>query len=90
MSKTQVKKPWWSAVAHFAASAVVGTAIFLIIGSVAVLLSFLVHWLEGVGVPPFTIAILAFLEGALTLTDAILFVVFLAVSLFRAIKEFTE
>lgn len=90
MSKTHVKKPWYSPVAHFAASAVVGTAIFLIIGSVAVLLSFLIHWLEGLGVPPFTLAVLEFLEGALTITDAILFIVFLAVSLFRAIKEFTE
>lgn len=84
------KKPWWMPVAHFAAHTAVGTLIFLIIGIPAVLLSYLVHWLESIGVSSFTILVLSFLENAITITDAMLFVVFLALGAFKAAKEFIE
>lgn len=89
MSKTE-KKPWWSPIAHFAAHCTVGFIIFLIVGLPAVALSFLVHYLETIGVSPFTIAVLTTLEAALTIADAILFLIFLCLGIFRALKEFGE
>ncbi|TCV51586.1 MULTISPECIES: hypothetical protein [Pseudomonas] len=89
MSKT-VKKPWWNPIAHFAAHCFVGFIIFIIIGLPAVALSFLVHKLETLGVNPLTIGVLTFLETALTIADAILFLIFLSLGIFRALKEFGE
>jgi len=89
MSKT-VKKPWWSPIAHFAAHCTVGFIIFLIVGLPAVALSFLVHYLETLGVNPFTIGVLTTLESALTIADAILFIIFLTLGIYRALKEFGE
>jgi hypothetical protein len=89
MSKT-AKKPWWSPIAHFAAHCFVGFIIFIIIGLPAVALSFLVHKLETLGVSPLTIGVLTFLETALTIADAILFLIFLSLGIFRALKEFGE
>ena len=90
MSKT-VKKPWWSPIAHFAAHCFVGFIIFIIIGLPAVALSFLVHKLETLGVVnPLTIAVLTFLEMALTIADATLFLIFLCLGIFRALKEFSN
>ncbi|MBC2692687.1 MULTISPECIES: hypothetical protein [Pseudomonas] len=86
MSKT-VKKPWWSPIAHFAAHCFVGSIIFIIIGLPAVGLSFLVHKLEAFGVNSLTIGVLTFLETALTITDAFLFLTFLSLGIYRAMKE---
>ncbi|AVX93370.1 hypothetical protein [Pseudomonas psychrophila] len=86
MSKTE-KTPWWSPIAHFAAHCFVGSIIFIIIGLPAVALSFLVHYLETIGVNALTIAVLTTLEVALSVTDALLFLIYLALGIYRALKE---
>ncbi|PMV89764.1 MULTISPECIES: hypothetical protein [unclassified Pseudomonas] len=86
MSKT-VNQPWWSPIAHFAAHCFVGSIIFIIIGLPAVGLSFLVHYLESIGVSSVTIGVLTFLEVALTVTDGLLFLIYLALGIYRALKE---
>ncbi|VVP30423.1 hypothetical protein [Pseudomonas fluorescens] len=86
MSKT-VKTPWWSPIAHFAAHCFVGSIIFIIIGLPAVALSFLVHELESIGVNALTIAVLTTLKVALSVTDALLFLIYLALGIYRALKE---
>lgn len=80
-------KPWWAPVAHFAGHVVVGALMFTIIASVSVLLSLAVHWLEGLGVPQFTLLVLIFLERAILVIDAIAFLLYLAVTAFEWIGE---
>lgn len=88
MSKPH-NKPWWSPIAHFAAHSAVGFIIFLIILVPSVVLSFLVHYLESQGVPGFTIMVLSFLENAIMVADATLFLIYMALGLYRTAKEFS-
>lgn len=71
------KIPWWAPVAHFAAHVIIGAVMFAIVASVSVALSLAVHWLEGLGVPTFTLTVLVFLERAILVIDAVAFLVFL-------------
>ncbi|AZG12042.1 MULTISPECIES: hypothetical protein [Cupriavidus] len=90
MAETKHHKAWWAPVAHFAAHTVVGTLIFLIIGSVAVGLSLLIRFLETVGIPTFTLQVISFLEHTITIVDAVLYLVYLGITGYRAVKEMLE
>lgn len=87
MSKPQ-KKPWWSPIAHFGAHGFVGTIIFLIIMVPAVVLNHLVQYLAQIGISSFTLTILGLLEHSVVLVDAGLFLIFLCIGAYRAVKEF--
>ena len=90
MTEPKHDKAWWAPVAHFDAHTVVGTLIFLIIGSVAVGLSLLIRFLESVGIPSFTLQVLTFLEHTITVVDAVLYLVYLGITGLRAVKEMLE
>jgi hypothetical protein len=81
-------KPWWTPIIHFAAHTVVGTTIFVIIGLPAVGLSIGIQWLERLGVPPFPLAVLDFVEEALCVIDAGLFLLYVILTSYHALKEF--
>lgn len=81
-------KPWWAPIAHFAAHTVVGTAIFVIIGLPAVGLSLGIVWLEHLGVPAFPLEVLHFVEEALCVIDAGLFLLYVILTSYHALKEF--
>jgi hypothetical protein len=85
-----VERPWWAPIAHFAAHTTVGTAIFVIIGIPAVALSFGVDWLGAHGFPPFPVMVLHFVEEALCVVDACLFLVYILVTSYHAFREFLQ
>ena len=90
MSKIH-NKPWWLPIARFGAHTFVGTIIFLIILAPAVGLNYLVHYLENnASLSPLTIAIFSILDSVITLTDAVLYLIFLAFGLYRAAKEVAD
>ncbi|EMM5100975.1 hypothetical protein ACK249_005158 [Pseudomonas aeruginosa] len=79
--------PWYAPIVHFATHAVVGSIIFIIVGTPSVLLGWLVHKLRDWGVSEVTLTILQFLEYAILIMDAILFLAFLGFTTWSAIKE---
>lgn len=84
----QVKeKSLWAPIAHFAGHTLVGTALFVIIGAPAVGLSFLVKALAAAQVDGFTVSVLSFLEHAILVLDAALFLVYLGITAYRSVKE---
>ena len=80
-------KPWYAPVVHFAAHTLVGTGIFLIIGAPAVFLGWLVHKLREYHVTEFTLLVLQFLEHAILVVDALLFLIYLGFTAWSAIRE---
>lgn len=80
--------PWYAPIVHFATHAVVGTAIFIIVGAPSVLLGWLVHKLREWHVAEFTLIVLQFLEYSILALDSILFLTFLAFASWRAVREF--
>lgn len=81
-------RPWYAPLVHFAAHTLVGTGIFLIIGTPAVFLGWLVHKLnEEFHVSEFTITVLVFLEHTLIVVDAVLFVIYLGFTGYSTIRE---
>lgn len=84
-------KHWWQPIAHFAGHTITGTLIFCIIATPAIGLSMLVHWLEKVDeVSRFTIIVLTYLEHAILIVDAVLFVVYLGFTAIHALKEMKQ
>jgi hypothetical protein len=81
-------KPWWAPIVHFSAHTVVGTTIFVIIGLPAVGLSIGIQWLARIGVPAFPLAVLDFVEEALCVIDAGLFLLYVILTSYHALKEF--
>ncbi|WP_165678536.1 hypothetical protein [Metapseudomonas otitidis] len=79
--------PWYAPIVHFATHAVVGSIIFIIVGTPSVLLGWLVHKLRDWDVSEVTLTILQFLEYAILIMDAILFLSFLGFTTWSAIKE---
>ena len=61
--------------------------LFLIVGAPAVGLSMLVHALEAAHVDGFTVLVLSFLEHAILLADAGLFLTYLVVTAIKSVKE---
>ncbi len=83
----QYKKSIWTPIVHFAGHTAVGTALFFVVGIPAVLLSFLVHALEAAHVDGFTVEVLKFLEHAILVADAGLFIIFLVITFIKSVKE---
>jgi hypothetical protein len=83
----QQKKSIWTPVVHFAAHTFVGSLLFVIVGAPAVGLSMLVHALEAAHLDGFTVEVLAFLEHAILLADAGLFMTYLVVTAIKSVKE---
>lgn len=84
------KKQWYTPLVNFLVHAIMGTLIFLTIGAPAVALSLLVHYLETLHVPGFTIFVLTFLEQAILLIDAIAVVIYVTVAMYRELKELLQ
>lgn len=80
-------KPWWAWIAHFLGHTLVGTAVFVIVGTPAIGLSLLMEFLETLHVSTFTIQVLSFLEHGILLVDAMLFLVYLGVTAYQAMQE---
>lgn len=84
---TNNNQSWLTPILHFGAHTFVGSMIFCIIAVPAIGLSFLVHYLEGLQVPAFTLSVLTFLEHVLLIVDATLFVVYIVITAYKAFKE---
>lgn len=80
-------KNFWTPIVHFAGHTFIGSVLFLIIGAPAVGLSLLVHALEAAHLDGFTIQVLGFLEHAILVADAGLFITYLVVTAFKSVKE---
>jgi hypothetical protein len=80
-------KRWWAPIAHFATHTVVGTVIFAIIGTPAILLGLAMHWLEHFPLPHYTVTVLEALEKLIVSVDAALYVVYLVYTFVKAVKE---
>lgn len=74
-------------IVHFAAHVTVGSLLFLVIAAPAVGLSLLVHSLEAVNLDSFTVLVLKFLERAILVADAMLFITYLVVTAIKSVKE---
>ncbi len=80
-------KSFWTPIVHFAGHTFIGSVLFLIIGAPAVGLSLLVHALEAAHIDGFTIVVLSFLERAILVADAGLFIIYLVVTAIKSVKE---
>ena len=74
-------------IVHFAAHVTVSSLLFLVIAAPAVGLSLLVHTLEAVHLDSFTVLVLKFLERAILVADAMLFITYLVVTAIKSVKE---
>jgi hypothetical protein len=81
------KNHWLAPVAHFAAHALVGSLVFVVIALPALGLSLLVHWLESRGAAGYVISVLTALEYVIVTIDAIAFTWHLLYSTYKAFKE---
>jgi hypothetical protein len=68
----------------------VGTTILVIIGIPAFLLGLAEHYLRGLGEAPFTILVLDLLEMAIVVSDALTFLVYLGMTAYAAVREFSK
>ena len=66
----QEKEHWFSPVAHFAAHAVVGSLVFIIIALPALGLGLLIKWLELQGTSTYVLLVLTGLEYAIVTIEA--------------------
>ncbi len=80
-------KSFWTPIVHFAGHTFIGSVLFLIIGAPAVGLSLLVHAREAAHIDGFTIGVLSFLERAILVADAGLFIIYLVVTAIKSVKE---
>lgn len=80
-------RSFWAPVVHFAAHTYMGFVLFLIVAAPAVGLSILIDELKRLHVDRFTIAVLYWLDRAILIVDALLFVTHLAVSAVKSVKE---
>lgn len=76
-----------SFLAHFSGHVAIGVILFVVVGAPAVGLSLLVRFLEGYGIDGFTVSVLVFLEHAILVADASLFLIYLAATAYSFIKE---
>jgi hypothetical protein len=65
------KKPFYQPLVDVLTHVVIGTLMFCIIAIPAVLLSFLVHWLETLGVSSYSIQLLTLLEHGILTVDVL-------------------
>jgi hypothetical protein len=81
------QKHWFAPVVHFAAHAVVGSFVFLIIALPALGLGMLVTWLKTQGTADYVLGVLTTLEYAIVTIDAAAFLWHLVYSTYKAFKE---
>ena len=74
-------------IGRFLGHILTSTTIFVIIALPAVGLSFLIAYLEGVGVSGPTLVILTFLKYAILVLDVFLCAAYLSISAFKAVRE---
>ena len=86
------QQKWYDTIVEFFAHILTASAIFVIIAIAAAGLSVFIHWLQHVfGLDSIIVGVLKLLEYAIFFIDVILFVVWIAVSGYRAlIKELKE
>jgi ABC-type tungstate transport system substrate-binding protein len=85
---SQGKLAGWKAVVHFATHATLGMAIFAIVAIPAVLLNLFIHWLEAKDyASPFVIFVLTFVEYAVLVADAALYLYLVGKSLYKASED---
>lgn len=78
---------WWRPIAHFLGHVVVGTVIFLIVACASAGIWLFVHYLEARNIDPFIIVVLTWVERAILLLDVVLFMIHLASTAVKAVKE---
>jgi hypothetical protein len=78
---------WLAPVAHFAAHAVVGSLVFVIIALPAMGLGQLVRWLQSQGTSAYVLNVLTLLEYAIVTIDAFALLWHLLYSAYKAFKE---
>lgn len=83
-------KPWWAPIVRFVVHVLCGSAIFAVIAIAAVGVGGLVHLFEGWGVKGYTLSVLHFLEKVMVTVDAALFLVYLGIGLWRALKDMND
>jgi hypothetical protein len=83
-------KVWWQPIVHFAGHTLAGTIMFILFGAVSVVLAMLVQYLEASKVPVFTLAVLSFVEHVILIVDSVLYLIYLAVAGWEAVKEIVE
>ena len=69
---------------------VIGTIVFVFLGSIAVMLDIASTYVAGLGVSDFTQQTLEYTAHGLLFVDIILFVVYIATSSWQLIKEMTK
>jgi hypothetical protein len=80
-------RKWYTPIVNFAIHSLVGTVIFLIVALPALGLDWLVHFAETAGASAFVIAVLAQLEHAILVFDAVAVLLYIAISTIKEIKE---
>ncbi len=83
-------KPWWAPIVRFFVHALCGSAIFAVIAIAAVGVGSLVHLFESWGVKGYSLSVFHFLEKALVTVDAALFLLYLGVGLWKALKDLND
>ena len=81
------EKPWWAPIVHFAVHALSGSAIFAIIAGAAFGVGRLVQVFEQAGTQPYVLTVLHLLENVLVTVDATLFLLYLGIGLWKALKD---
>jgi hypothetical protein len=80
----------WIHLLNFAIHAVVGIALFVVLGLPAVFLDLLTHWLAGTGVSGFTLAVLKFVADAMLVFDAVAVLVYIGVTTTREVRRMLD
>jgi len=78
---------WWFPLWEFLIHVTVGTGIFVLIGTPAIMLDRLIHWLSTKNISIFIIYGLKFSEYTLFIADIILFFVFIARTAWRTLRR---
>lgn len=77
----------WAAVVHFAVHALIGLAIFAIIASPAVVLNFVIKFIQSHGASSYIVNVLTFVEYSVITIDALLYLGLLCKSVYKSAKE---
>ena len=78
---------WWAPLWEFAVHVVVGTLIFVIIYTPAILLNILVHWMTEFNLDGFVVQVVLGAEYSLIVADSLLFLTFLTKTTWRTAKK---
>lgn len=84
------KKTWWTPIVSFAGHVLVGTIMFLILSAATILIAVLVRQLQILEIPALTIQVLKFVEYALLIADALIYLAYTAYLTWNFFKEMTK